>query len=150
MAVENGNAFILTLDVKKFEGETSTGISYSANLVEATTKITGGYAEYIPGVQSATIQFEKLHTFNEVLEVGSKFVFHVGPRTKGFAGECIIDSVQIDSSSDSVQTYSGTASVTGEAAKFIPIYGEEIFCTTDGREICTTDGRQLYVNVLTN
>ena len=150
MAIENGNAFRIRLDTEYLVGETSTGISYSANLIEVTTKVTKGYVENIPGVKSATIQFEKLHTFEEVLEVGDKVTFHVGPSTQGYAGECIIDSIVVDSSSDGVQTYSGTASVTGEVAKFIPIYALEYLVDNNGNNITTDSGDSIVVSVQQN
>ena len=150
MALLTGNRILLRFNTEVFEGRTSTGISVSNALVEATTKVTGRYAEYIPGVKTSTLDFNKLHTFGEKLDIGDELTFHMGPRDTGWAGQCIIETISIDAPSDEVQTYSGTARVTGELSKFIPIFGEEIFCTTDGREICTTDGRQLYVNVQIN
>ena len=150
MTLLTGNRILLRFNTEVFEGRTSTGISVSNALVEATTKVTGSFTEYIPGVKTSTLDFNKLHTFEEKLEVGDELTFHIGPRSTGWAGQCIIESISIDAPSDEVQTYSGTAKVTGELSKFIPIFGEEIFCTTDGREICTTDGRQLYVNVQIN
>ena len=150
MAVVNGNRILLRFDTEVFEGRTSTGISVSNALIEATTRPTGPFAEYIPGIKTSTLDFNKLHTFEEKLDVGDELTFHIGPRDTGWAGQCIIETISIDAPSDEVQTYSGTAKVTGELTKFVPIFGEEVFCTTDGREICTTDGRQLYVNVQIN
>ena len=150
MAILTGNRLLLRFNTEVFEGRTSTGISYSNSLMSATTEDSQGYAEHISGVRSSTINFDGLHTFEERLEVGDELTFHIGPRDTGYAGQCVIESIDIEAVSDDVQTYSGTARVTGEVAEFIPIFGEEIFCTTDGREICTTDGRQLYVNVQIN
>ena len=148
MALLQGNSFVLFLDRDRslLRGETSTGISYDANLIEVTKGITGRYAEYIPGVQTSSINFEKLHTFEETLEVGDEVTFHIGPRSLGYEGLCVIESITIEASSDDVQRYSGTCKVTGPVTKFIPIFEESILCTTDGREICTTGGETICVS----
>ena len=144
----NGNRFVLFLsrDRALLRGETSSGISYNANLIEVTTKPTGSYKEFIPGVRTSTINFEKLHTFEETLNVGDTVTFHIGERSNGFEGYCIIESISVDASSDDAQRYSGTARVTSEVTKFIPIFEESILCTTDGREICTTGGETICVS----
>ena len=143
--IANGNTFRLRLNKKNLTGETQSGISYSANLVSVTKDMSNGYEEVIPGVASAYVNFSKLFTGDETLTVGQILPFHIGPRTQGLAGECIIENISIDSASDEVVTYAGTAKATGIVVAFIPTFGENVLCTTDGREICTTDAQTICV-----
>ena len=102
--IANGNTFRLRLNANNLVGETQSGIAYSANLVSVTKGISNGYEEVIPGVASASITFNRLYTGDETLTVGQKLPFHIGPRTEGQAGECIIEiQADLDAKTDVTQ-----------------------------------------------
>ena len=60
MAVLNGNRLRIRLEDIDVIDCTSVSLNISNNLVEATTKPTNGWIEYISGVKNATGSFEGL------------------------------------------------------------------------------------------
>ena len=148
--IANGNTFRLRLNANNLVGETQSGIAYSANLVSVTKGISNGFEEVIPGVASASITFNRLYTGDETLTVGQKLPFHIGPRTQGLAGECIIENISIDSASDEVVTYAGTAKVTGPITDFIPVFALDKLIDNNDNQIVTDTGDRLCVITQTN
>ena len=145
-----GNNFRLTVGDQILVGETSTGVSWQGNIIEATTKPTGGFAEFISGTKSGSIQFEKLLSFDENLEVGNTYNFHIGGRRNGYVGQMIVESIEIGASSDELVSYSGSARVTGDLSKFNPDIAAQVLRTRSGEDILTRSGLNIEVNVLTN
>ena len=146
----NGTDFRLTVGDNTLLGETSTGISWSGNTIEVTTKPTDGYAEFIPGHKSASIQFDKLLSFDENLEVGSIHNFHLGRRSDGYSGKLIIESIDINASSDELISYSGSGTVVGELLGFIPDIQTQNLQTRAGVDILTRSGDQIQVRTQVN
>ena len=149
MAILNGTSFRLYFGGDKLVGETSSGISFNNSLVEATTQVTDSFAEYIPGVKSATINFENLYSF-DTIEVGDTMVFHIGERLNGYEGNCIVESIEVNTSADEVITHSGSVKVVGELRKFVPIYEFRDLQDRSGVNIQTRAGEDIQINVLTN
>ena len=149
MALINGNEFRLTLGGNQLVGELSTGVSFTNKLVEVTKGKTNTFVEYISGVKGATIDFERLYSFDP-LETGMVLAFHIGPRSSGWAGQGIVESLELSATSDDVMHYSGSIRVIGELSKFIPDIETQFLRARDGEDILTRDGGNIQVRTQVN
>lgn len=65
MSVINGNVFLLQVSTgsgsKLVVGQTSNSIELTADMLDITTKDSGGNAEFLPGRKSGTIQLDFLY-----------------------------------------------------------------------------------------
>ena len=149
MGLLNGNQIRIRVNGTVLTGETRNGLSYSNNLVEVTTKPTAGFPEYISGIKTTTVDFDKLFLLNEALNVGDIVQLHVGGRITGqFASQAIVESIEISGSSDDVVTYAGTLRVIGELEQFVPTYINQTWCQNNNQPFCTSDGQEICFTIL--
>ena len=149
MGLLNGNQFRITLGDNILLCETSSGVSFNNSLMEVTKSDTGTYAEYISGQKSATVSFDNLYSFDPI-EVGMVLDFHIGPRSSGFTGTGIVESLEVSTASDDVVTHSGTMRVIGELEKFIPIIENVVLEARGGEDILTRAGEQIEIRIQEN
>ena len=149
MGLLNGNQFRITLGDNILLCETSSGVSFNNSLMEVTKSDSGTYAEYISGQKSATVSFDNLYSFDPI-EVGMILEFHIGPRSSGFTGTGIVESLEVSAASDDVVTHSGTMKVIGELEKFIPDIETQFLRARGGEDILTRDGNNIQVRTQVN
>lgn len=142
MPIYNGNQIRVRIDGNTFNGETRHGVSFSNDLIEVTTTNTDGFPEYVSGVRSITVDFEKLMMFDETLNLGDVVVLHVGPPNQGFFTlEAIVESIAVTAASDEVVTYNGVFRVISPLREYTA--RSFAWCQTDGQVFCTPDGREI-------
>ena len=104
---------------------TTASLSISADLPEATSKDSAGFAEHIQGLRSGEISFEGLVSYTDTQNVKELSEFMLN-RTKIdwslatsesgdqiLSGEAFLSSVEISGEMESPVTYSGSLTVTG-------------------------------------
>ena len=149
----NSTQLRLYIDDAVYEGEISSGFSFSNGLVEVTSKPTNGFKEFVTGIKSVTFSFENLLTsISAVLNVGSEYTIKIGPTAyEGFIGQGIIESISIDSSTDAVVKYSGSITLTGELSDFIPLIEDFFLIQQDNDDfILLEDGELLLISIQEN
>ena len=123
MAVINGNRLKIRLEDVDVIDTTSVSLNISNNLVEATTKPTNGWVEYISGVKNATGSFEGLVDYSnanyirlkdDIIAGANIFYDMVVEGEHIFFGDALIESFEESGGSDDLATYSGTFTIIGE------------------------------------
>lgn len=104
---------------------TSASLSISADLPEATTKDSAGFAEHIQGLRSGEISFEGLVSYTDAQNVKELTDFMINrtsldwslaTSTSGdqiLSGEAFLSSVEVAGEMESPVTYSGSLTITG-------------------------------------
>ncbi len=132
MAVQNGNGLVIKFattssDTKQvFAHAKDASISFSNSLIDTTTKDSSSWAENISGRKSFTLSTsglldyaavadsENITAIEDIALAGTKVFFTFGDTTNTMNGEAFIDSLEENSTSDDVVSYSVTMTGTGE------------------------------------
>ena len=123
MAIINGNRLKIRLEDVDVIDTTSVSLNISNNLVEATTKPTNGWVEYISGVKNATGSFEGLVDYDntnyirlkdDIIRGANIFYDMIIEGEHIFFGDALIESFEETGSGDNIATYSGTFTILGE------------------------------------
>lgn len=132
MSVINGNVFLLQVNTgaaaKLVVGQTSNSIELTADMLDITTKDSGGNAEYLPGRKSGTIQLDFLYEISAAItgnlytnhlvdawNAGTKCTLLLGLLAEGqWAFNCYgyISSISVDASQNDVVNVSLTFQIT--------------------------------------
>ena len=112
MAILNGNNFRLYLDGEVVEGELSSDLSMTNNIIEAVRSDTGDFVDYIDGVKSGSFTFENLSPLGNI-DIGDEYLVRFGLEEQGYEANAVIESIDIQAVSDELSTFSGTARVNG-------------------------------------
>ena len=108
---------------------TSSTLSLSADLPDATTKDSSGYNEVIAGTRTGEISFEGLIAYddsNNVIEAAdyllarTKVYWEFGTAASGddvYSGAGYLNSVEMSAEMESPASYSGSITVTGAISK---------------------------------
>lgn len=117
MPAINGTDLVLSGGVNAMA--TSASITVDTNMLDVSTKSSNGYAEYLPGQTTATIDFEGLADYSSLTSAGGmangatvSWTLLL-PDTSGLSGSGFISSYTVDAPNEEVATYSGTITVTG-------------------------------------
>lgn len=125
MSKKNGRILILELDGIPIAAETSCELSWSRDMIDITSKSSGGNREIMPGLKSASLSVEALidfaathggHTFATALNNGTEMTFVLGDGVVGqyeFTGECYAGDFTMSATNEDVVTWSGTLEVNG-------------------------------------
>lgn len=108
---------------------TSSTLSLSADLPDATTKDSSGYNEVIAGTRTGEISFEGLIAYddsNNAIEAAdyllarTKVYWEFGTAASGddvYSGAGYLNSVEMSAEMESPASYSGSITVTGAISK---------------------------------
>ena len=148
----NGTNLRVFIAGESLQSEQSNTLTFTNDLPGATLGVTNSYDEVITGRKGATISFSGLYSFlGTELEVGDNIQVHFGVRDGGWvADEAIVESISIDTQSDTVMTMSGNIAVTGELRKFVPEIVECPIATRDNCNILTIDDCEILARVQDN
>jgi len=137
MAILNGTVYLLSVDGTALPDQTEGSISVNMEIIDISTKNSGGYREVMPGMRSATISVSGLidddgaggaggtlfgliddGTADAVrdAEVGLEFGFTAAsPATDeyNYTGNAICTSLEVSGATEDNVTYSATFEVTG-------------------------------------
>ena len=137
MAILNGTVYLLSVDGTALPDQTEGSISVNMEIIDISTKNSGGYREVMPGMRSATISVSGLidddgaggaggtlfgliddGTADAVrdAEVGLEFGFTAAsPATDEYNYTCnaICTSLEVSGATEDNVTYSATFEVTG-------------------------------------
>ena len=145
-----GNNLLVWINRVLVPNVTSTNISMSNNLVDATTKVTGTFNESIPGIKNVTFSIEALGLPSVLHNVGDKVVYRVGTLEKSNVVDAVIDSIDVSSPSDDVVSYTINLSSTGEYEKFVPIYRLDKLIDNNDNQFVTDTGDRICVVTQSN
>ena len=114
------------MDLKSAIGHsTSSTLSLSADLPDATTKDSSGYNEVIAGTRTGEISFEGLVAYDDAnnaieardyLLARTKIFWEFGTSETGddvYSGSGFLNAVEMSAEMESPVTYSGSITVTG-------------------------------------
>lgn len=132
MSVINGNVFLLQVNTgaaaKLVVGQTTNSIELTADMLDITTKDSGGNAEFLPGRKFGTIQLDFLYEVSsattgnlytnhlvDAWNAGTKCTLILGLTGEGaFAFNCYgyIQSISVDAAQNDVVNVSLTFQIT--------------------------------------
>lgn len=124
MAVINGNAFLIKFSTKFIAGVTSNSIEISADMLDISTKDSGGWATFIAGRKSGTVTLNFLYdtdgadaTHYDIDDLWTAFsagteltilMGQYGLGEKYFQSKGFINSLSIEGEKDSVVSVSAS------------------------------------------
>ena len=146
----HGNNLLVWINKVIVPNVTSTNVSMSNNLVEATTKITGTFSEVIPGIKNITFSINVLGLPSVLHNVGDKVTYRVGTLENSNVVDAVIESIEVSSGSDEAVSYTMSLSSTGEYEKFIPIYELDKLVDNNDNQFVTDAGDRICVVTQTN
>jgi len=129
MAKFNGQLVILNLNGTPIAHSLESSLSISQNLIDATTKDSGNWAEHIKGMRTASLSISGLMDYSSSFGVdefadmivsaqSANFVFATS--TSGdtkYTGTVDLSDLEQTTANDDVASWSGTLQVTGELTK---------------------------------
>jgi predicted secreted protein len=134
MGLVNGTNLVLYINDagtdRAFGHSRSFTLNLEASPIDATTRESAGWSEFIIGQRSFTIDFEGLVDFEDIINIEylntaiinrTKFLVKFTDNLAGplvFNGYCYLSSVSVDSPMEDVVSYSGS------------LQGTEIFATS--------------------
>ena len=148
--VLSGNNFLVWINKVLVPNVTSTNLSMSNALVEATKGVTKGYAEVIPGIKKVTFTITALGFPSVLYKVGDKVTYRVGTLENSNVVDAVIESINVDGPSDEAVSYTINLSSTGAYEKFIPIYRLDKLIDNNNNQFVTDTGDRLCVVTQTN
>lgn len=134
MAAVNGNIFILKIDLtgggsKVIIGQTSNNIELTSDMLDITSKDSGGFAEFLPGRKSGTVQLDFIYeeptattTYVDTAELftawtaGTKCSLTLGVHSEGkyyLSMSGYISSISIDAAQNDAVQVSLQFTITG-------------------------------------
>ena len=146
MGLINGNNLRIRLKGIEIINCNSVSLSLSNSLVEATTKPTMGWIEFISGVKNASGSFEGLVDYDSSAYISMKDDILAGTKVtyemiaegqRRFFGDAIIESFEESGGSDDVATYSGSFTIIGEIQHEAVIPTEEAFLIDQNGDFIT-------------
>lgn len=126
MSVINGNLISIAIRGERLANTTSVSLDIANNIIEVTTKPTGGYREVLSGVRLHSISFEGIDDsvnpdlFRRYFREGAVIDFRVTFDNYSLVGTGVIDSLSTTGASDEAVTYSGTIVGSGEITDIVP------------------------------
>lgn len=129
MSVQNGDVLILLIGSTQLGALLSNSFNASADMLDATSKDSGGAKEYISGEYGWGMSFEALYDpaategFSEALgyvKAGTSLDVYWGGETAGdayFNGNALMSSVDLSGPKNEVASYSGELQGTGVIAE---------------------------------
>ena len=128
MAKKSGSLILLKMGNRVIEGLTSNEFSAEADQLECTSKLSGGYKEFISGEKGATISLEGKYndtatgtnvTLKEIMdtfEAGAQVEFFMGGSDNDdlvIEGDANIQSITWAAPQNEISTFSATLQVSG-------------------------------------
>ena len=113
-----GNNLLVWINRVLVPNTTSTSVSMSNTLVDATLGITGSFGEVIPGVKNITFNIEALGLPSVLYKVGDKVTYRVGTLESSNIVDAVIESIEVSAGSDEAVSYTIALSSTGTYEKF--------------------------------
>ncbi len=162
MAKLNGNLITLrvatdaTSTKVPLAHSTDCSISFTNNLVEATLGVSNGWIEHIAGRKSATINFSGLTDYGTITnrynveDVGDFLLQRetlyiiFGEGGNFFEATGLLESLEIEGSTDNVSTYSGTIVTIDDISEDIEAEQEKLQ-DSDGNDITDDSGSPIFV-----
>ena len=146
MGLINGNNLKIRLKGIEIINCNSVSLNLSNSLVEATTKRTNGWTEFISSIKTATGSFEGLVDYDssiytsmkDDIVTGAKVTYEmIAEGQRRFFGDALIQSFEENGSGDNVATYSGSFTVIGEIQSEVVIPTEEAFLIDQNGDFIT-------------
>ena len=125
MAKKDGRVIALQFDAVTLVGRTTSSLSASADMLDATTADSAGWKEYITGEKGATISVGALYDpeaaegFSQALlnlTAGTQVAFKWGDVVTGgkyIEGNALVNSVDINGDKNTMMAYTISLQVTG-------------------------------------
>ena len=145
-----GNNLLVWINKVLVPNITSTSLSMSNDLYDATTEDTQGYVEVVSGRKSVVLTFEALGLPSVLHSVGDTVTYRVGTLEKSNVVDAVIESIEVSGQSDDVVSYSINLKSTGEYEKFIPIYRLDKLVDNNNNQFVTDTGDRVCVVTQTN
>ncbi len=165
MAIFNGNQLTLRVATDATSSKvplahsTDCSISFTNDLVEATLGDSNGWAEFITGRKSATINFSGLTDYGTITnrynveDVGDFLLQRetlyiiFGRGGNHFEATGLLESIEIEGSTDDVSTYSGTIITVDDITDDLEAF-EEKLQDSEGNDILDDSGSPITVLTL--
>ena len=158
MSVINGNNLRIRLKGIEIINCRSVSLDVSNNLVEATTKPTNSWAEFISGIKNTVGSFEGLVDYNnsdyismkDDILAGTKVTYEmIAEGERKFFGDAVIESFGESGGSDDVTTYSGSFTITGDLQSEVVIPTEEAFLIDQNGDFITlnAEGDKIILDI---
>ena len=122
----------------------------SNSLIDATKGITNSFSEVIPGIKKVTFTIQALGLPSVLHNVGDEVTYRVGTLESSNIVDAVIESIDVDGSSDDVVSYTINLSSTGEYEKFVPIYALDKLVDNNDNQFVTNTGDRICVVTQTN
>lgn len=130
MAVLNGDVLLLSANGNVLKGTTDHSIEFTADMIDVTTKDSGGDKEYIAGERDATISVEGKYDPTDTNEgaldvwddykVGNTVTVLWGQQSvSGVQWSCsaLVSSISFNGTKNDAATFSASLQVSGGATK---------------------------------
>ena len=150
MAILSGNSHRVWLDTVLVPNVTSTSLSVSNALLEATLSDSGSFDEFISGIKSSDITVDVLGFPSASLNIGDKVRVRIGTEELSHSSDAIIQDISVNGSSDTAVGHSISIKVIGVLAEFIPIFRLDKLVTDTGDQVITDTGDNICVSVQSN
>ena len=123
MATFNGSSLLIKVDSTAVAHTTTASLSMDANMIDVSSKDSGGDAQFLAGQKTATLDFEGLTDFSATsYSLDNLFTMWYNREEidweletsggTGFSGKGYISSLSLDAPMEDVSTFSGTIQVT--------------------------------------